>query len=96
MFNQFGFAYILTISFACINTISARAQDERIQYPLPLQKSFFGINVGSLAYPFSNIALPAEYSVEKISTPGEAVRITLFGYHFTKNLSARITYICDR
>ena len=68
-------------------------QDKQIQYPFLLQKAFFGIDVGSINYPFSNQSLPSGYKAQTITVPHSSVRLTLYGYHFTKNLSARITYM---
>lgn len=82
----FLIGFIITIT-------SANAQDTRSQYPSVLQKSFFGVDFGNLHYPFSNSNLAPGYSAQTIKTPGEGVRLTLFGYHFNKNLSARITYM---
>ena len=71
----------------------SKAQDNRIQYPPILKKAFFGVDIGSINYPFSNSDLSANYQAQTISIPHTAPRLTLFGYHFTKNLSARITYM---
>jgi hypothetical protein len=60
---------------------------------LLLRKAFFGIDVGYLNYPFSNKDIPGNYTAEAIEIPHAAPRLTLFGYHITKNLSARITYM---
>lgn len=80
---------LVTVIFSLIG----RAQDNRLQYPLLLRKAYFGVDIGSLNYPFSNKDLPTNYTAAKIEIPHTAVRLTLFGYHFTKNLSARITYM---
>lgn len=80
------------ISFA-IGSVMLHAQDERAQFPSVLQNSFFGVDFGYLHYPFSNRNLVPGYSAQAIKIPGEGVRLTLFGYHFNKNLSARITYM---
>lgn len=83
----------ILIAYFSITSIIATAQDSRSQYPLIFQKAFFGLDFGYLHYPFSNSDLLSGYSAQKIKIPGEGVRLTLFGYHFTKNLSARITYM---
>jgi hypothetical protein len=80
---------LLAVSFCIVS----KAQVNRLQYPLLLKKAYFGVDVGSLNYPFSNKDLPANYTAEAIQVPHTALRLTLFGYHFTKNLSARITYM---
>jgi hypothetical protein len=80
---------LLAVCFCLISI----AQDTRLQYPLLLRKAFFGIDVGYLNYPFSNKDIPGNYTAEAIEIPHAAPRLTLFGYHITKNLSARITYM---
>lgn len=74
------------------STVS-KAQNYRTQYPLLLQKAYFGLDAGYLNYPFSNANLPKGYIAQKIKIPSTAVRLTLFGYRFNNNLSARITYM---
>lgn len=87
-----GYRFLLAILF--IASFSAtNAQDNRLQYPAILKKAFFGVDVGSISYPFSNSNLPSNYQAQTISIPHTAPRLTLFGYHFTKNLSAKITYM---
>lgn len=74
-------------------TIESNAQDNTESYPFLLQKAYFGIDAGSLYYPFSNKNLALNFSAQTIMIPREAVRLTLFGYRFTKKFSARITYM---
>lgn len=69
------------------------AQDRRAQYPGLLRKAYFGLNIGSINYPFSNQHLATGYAASSVHVPHTAVRLTLLGYHFTPNLSARITYM---
>lgn len=89
-FNTLRLFFVTGLSACCL---ILNAQDTRTQYPSVLQKSFFGVDLGYLHYPFSNSNLQPGYSAQSIKIPGEAVRLTLFGYHFNKNLSARITYM---
>ena len=84
---------IILLIYLFITSVTINAQDSRSQFPTVLQKSFFGVDFGYMRYPFSNRNLAPGYSAEMIAIPAEAVRLTLFGYHFTKNLSARITYM---
>jgi len=49
--------------------------------------------MGYINYPFSSAQLETGYSVEKITIPHIAPRITLFGYQFNKYLSAQVTYM---
>lgn len=69
------------------------AQDKRVQYPGALSHAYFSVNIGYLNYPFSNLHLENGYAAEKIIIPHTGVRLTLYGYRFTKNLSAEITYM---
>src|SRR3954469_22576954 len=71
----------------------AGAQDKRAQYPGLLRKAYFGLNVGSIDYPFTNAHLAAGYSASSVKIPHAAVRLTLLGYRFTDHFSARITYM---
>ena len=74
---------------------NARSQSggNRIQYPRGLKNSFFGINIGYINYPFSAAQLAPGFTVESVSVPHIAPRITLYGYQFNKYLSAQITYM---
>lgn len=85
--------YRLLTAFLALQILVCNAQDNRTQYPPLLKKAFFGVDIGSINYPFSNKNLPANYQAQTIVVPHTAPRLTLFGYHFTKNLSARITYM---
>jgi Lipid A 3-O-deacylase (PagL) len=78
---------------ALLLVFTGNTQDSRVQYPLLLQKAFFGIDVGGIYYPFSNKSLPQGYQAKSIQIPAAAPRLTLLGYHLNKNLSARITYM---
>jgi len=78
----------LTIFFA-----AAQPGEKRIQYPWGLKNSYFGVNVGYINYPFSSAQLEPGFSVEKVTVPHIAPRITLYGHQFSKHLSAQITYM---
>lgn len=84
---------VLLNQLLVVLVFTGNTQDNRIQYPFLLQKAFFGIDAGSINYPFSNQSLPSGYEAQTITVPHTSVRLTLFGYHFTKNLSGRITYM---
>src|SRR5438309_4791486 len=79
------------ISFFCFHSV--RAQDDRVQYPVLLRNAYFGLNLGYINYPFSNAQLAPGYSAQSVTVPHMAVRLTLFGYRFSQNLSAQITYM---
>lgn len=72
---------------------AASAQDDRIQYPGALRNSYFGVNIGSINYPFSSAQLKDGNTVGSVKVPHTAVRIILFGHQFNKNLSAQISYM---
>ena len=76
-----------------LRVVLLNAQDDRTQYPEFLSKAYFGLNVGSIGYSFANHHLPSTYSAAEVRVPRVAPRLTLFGYRFTDNLSARITYM---
>jgi hypothetical protein len=76
---------------------SAGAQDNhpdnRLQYPKFLRKAYFGLDVGAITYPFTNKQLAPGFTAAEIRKHPVAPRLTLLGYRFTDNLSARITYM---
>ncbi|MGZ3881612.1 MAG: acyloxyacyl hydrolase [Flavisolibacter sp.] len=84
---------VLLHMLALLFVLTVKAQDNRAQYPLLLQKAYFGVDFGAIHYPFSQQSLPPGYQAQNIEIPAAAPRLTLLGYHFTKNLSARITYM---
>lgn len=89
-----GFIYRVALPLVLLHIAAlGNTQEVQQQYPLLMQKAFFGVDIGYINYPFSNNNLPGGYSAEAVQVPHTAPRLTLFGYHFTKNLSARITYM---
>lgn len=69
------------------------AQDKRAQYPAILKNSFFGVNIGSINYPFSSKQLKPGNTVGSVRVPHTAVRIILFGHQFNRFLSGQISYM---
>ena len=67
-------------------------QDVRAQYPRFLSRSYIGLNMGYINYPFSSLQLEPGYEAESIRVPHLALQVLLLGYHINKNLSAQITY----
>jgi hypothetical protein len=90
MIRRAGKFFIL---FLFIPTVLLHAQDKRAQYPGLLRKAYFGVNLGYIDYPFSNKHLASGYTAGSVQVPHLALRITLLGYQFNPNLSARITYM---
>ena len=84
---------ILVFVFSFLFSSLIFAQDKRAQYPGVLSRAFFGVNLGYIQYPFSNVHLRPGFKAESVSIPHGALRITLFGYQFNEHLSARITYM---
>lgn len=92
--NQFDFRTFFLLVFICfLNEL--KAQDDRFQLPLALQKSYFEVNFGSIDYNFSESQfenLPS-YDFQSVEVPHPALRLVLYGYRFNKNISAQISYM---
>ena len=73
--------------------LTAGAQDKRAQYPKILSNAYFGLDIGYINYPFGNEHLKPGFTAGSVHIPQPAVRLTLFGYRFNENISARITYM---
>jgi hypothetical protein len=67
--------------------------DGRTQYPALLANSYFTVNLGSMRYIYSNDQLAPGLHADTVEIPHLAARVDLFGHHFTKNLSAQVTYM---
>lgn len=70
----------------------ASAQVNRAQYPRFLSRSYIGVNVGYIDYPFTSAQFEPGFSAESIKVPHLALQVLLLGYHITDKLSAQITY----
>ncbi|HEU4471119.1 MAG TPA: acyloxyacyl hydrolase [Flavisolibacter sp.] len=92
MSRFFSFPALFFLAILCIRP-GASAQDGRTQYPKALSNAYFGLEIGYINYPFSNKNLAPGYTASSVKIPQPAVRLTLFGYRFNENLSARITYM---
>lgn len=89
-----GFIYRLALLLVSFHiAVLGNSQAAPQQYPLLIQKAFFGVDMGYINYPFTSNNLTAGNSAQTVQVPHIAPRLTLFGYHFTKNLWARITYM---
>ena len=77
----------------CASAQQAIPEDTRTQYPPYLINSYFTLDVGSIGYLFSSRQLEPGFQVESVEVPRLAVRVDLFGHHFTKHLSAQATYM---
>src|SRR6202171_3275475 len=77
----------------CASAQQETSEDTRAQYPAFLSNSYFAINVGRMGNLFSADQLEPGFQAESVDIPRLAVRVDLFGHHFTKHLSAQITYM---
>ena len=84
---------LIVCAGTCASAQEAPSEDTRTQYPAFLTDSYFTLDVGRIGYVFSGDQLEPGFRAESIDVPGLAVRVDLFGYHVSKNLSAQITYI---
>lgn len=91
MVNRIAKLHFLLILL--INTVNLNSQDEGVQLPKFLQKSYFGVNVGVINHPFSQAHLEPGFTFHSLEVPPIAVRLVLFGYQFNKSLSAQISYM---
>lgn len=76
-----------------LSTADISAQDRRAQYPRFLSKSYIGLNMGYINYPFSSLQLEPGFQAQSIRVPHFALQVLLLGYHFNKNFSAQISYM---
>lgn len=69
------------------------AQSFRGQYSPAMKNTFFGVNIGSINYPFSTRQLQPGNTVGSVKVPHTAVRLVLVGHEFNKNIAGQITYM---
>jgi opacity protein-like surface antigen len=69
------------------------SEDTRTQYPAFLANSYFAINVGRMGNLFSGDQLQPGFQAGSVDIPRLAVRVDLFGHHFSEHVSAQITYM---
>jgi hypothetical protein len=86
------FNLFLTIFFFSTALFS---QDERAQLPAGLRNAYFGVNIGSIDYNFSQsqVRSASGYTYKSVDVTHPAVRLVLYGYEFNKYLSAQLTYM---
>ena len=81
----------------CVATGASAQQetsdDTRTQYPAFLTDSYFAINVGRMGNLFSGDQLQPGFQAGSVDIPRLAVRVDLLGHHFSKHVSAQITYM---
>lgn len=68
------------------------AQDPRAQFPRFLSRSYIGLNMGYIDYPFSSLQLEPGFQAESIRVPHLALQVLLIGHHITNNLSVQLSY----
>jgi hypothetical protein len=87
------FFRVAILAFVCaLYGPGASAEDRRAQYPFFLRNSYFEIDAAYIEYPFSHRQLQPGFTVESVHTPHTAVRVVLLGHHFSRHLSAQISY----
>ena len=83
--------------FVCVSAGAsaqeAKSEDTRTQYPAFMANSYFTFDVGRIGYVFSGDQLEPGFKAASVDVPGLAVRVDLFGHHFTKHLSVQATYM---
>ena len=87
-------AGMLVLCFAAAASAQdAPSEDTRAQYPAFMRDSYFSLRLGYIGYLFTATQLEPGFEAGSIERPRPAVRLDFFGHHFTKNLSAQITYM---
>lgn len=71
----------------------AAPDDHRFQYPSFLANSFMSFSAGSIGYLFTGRQLETGFVAQSVDKPRLAVRVDLFGHHFSKYLSVQGTYL---
>ena len=77
----------------CASAQQEAAEDTRTQYPRFLTNSYFAVNVGRMGNLFSGDQLQPGFQAGSVDIPRLAVRVDLLGHHFSKHVSAQITYM---
>jgi hypothetical protein len=85
--------HVVSLILACaLYGRAASAEDHRAQYPFFLSDSFFEIDAGYIEYPFSSAQLQPGFRVESVHVPHAAARVVLLGHHFSRHVSAQLSY----
>lgn len=87
-FRKTGFIILFLLLLTDVS-----AQSFRGQYSPAMKNTFFGVNIGSINYPFSTRQLQPGNTVGSVKVPHTAVRLVLVGHEFNKNIAAQITYM---
>ena len=58
-----------------------------------MRDSYVSLRVGYIGYLFTATQLEPGFEAASIERPRPAVRLDFFGHHFTRNLSAQVTYM---
>jgi hypothetical protein len=74
-------------------SLNLSAQTNRAQYPPFLSDSYFGVNIGAINYPFTNLHLESGFQAESVTVPHTAVRLVLYGRQFNDYISMQINYM---
>ena len=84
-------AFIFLIILLEFHSVSG--QNNRAQFSNFLSRTYFGLDIGYINYPFSNEQLKDGFTTTSIKVPHTALRITLLGYRFNDYLAAEINYL---
>lgn len=90
--RQFTTGILFITMIVAVGYVTSFAQDSRAQYPKFLSRSYIGLNMGYINYPFTHKQLEPGFTAESLKVPHLAVQVLLIGHHINKNLSAQITY----
>ncbi len=94
MRRRSAFTGMLMLCLAsCASAQDAPAEDTRTQYPAFMRDSYVSLRVGYIGYLFTATQLEPGFEAASIERPRPAVRLDFFGHHFTRNLSAQVTYM---
>jgi hypothetical protein len=85
--------FVLVSSVGRASAQEPNQTDTRTQYPAFMTNSYFTLNLGSIRYIFSNDQLAPGFKSESVDIPHLGARVDLFGHHFTRHLSAQVTYM---
>ena len=70
------------------------AQNERTQYPFFLSnQTYFEASISYINYHFSILQMENGFQAESVHIPHVGVRLMLYGYRFTRNLSGQLSYM---
>lgn len=91
--KQKSFPVVVTLTLVLLIPGLICAQDKRAQFSDVLKDAYFGVNLGSIGYKFTQAQLEPGFTATGVTIPHFAVRVVLFGKRFNDYLAAQITYM---